>query len=245
MTITTPLRRPWIPRAWVTGLILLLAALLVMAAPSARAADQAPIRTITGGTTGLYYPYGVAVLADGALAVVNFVGNSVTVYAAGADGNVAPIRTIAGTNTGLNRPSGVAVLADGALAISNFANSNTSSVTVYAAGATGNVAPIRTIAGGTTGLIYPVGVAVLADGALAVSNRGTSSSSVTVYAAGADGNVAPIRTIAGGTTGLNTPGGVAVLADGALAVSNGGTPFSHGVRGGRGWERGPNPHDRR
>ena len=89
--------------------------------------------------------------------------------------------------------------------ISYVANNTGNSVTKYALGADGNMAPIGTISGAATGLSGPVGVALGAGGTLYVSNNdfGASNPSVTVYAAGANGNVAPIRKITGAATGLN------------------------------------------
>ncbi|HET6947958.1 MAG TPA: hypothetical protein VFJ45_09125, partial [bacterium] len=86
------------------------------------------------------------------------------------------------------------------------ANRSGQSVTVYEPSATGDVAPIRTISGTSTGLNVPYGVALDAAGILYVSNG--ASNSITVYAPGATGDVAPIRTISGANTGLNGPRGM-------------------------------------
>jgi len=61
--------------------------------------------------------------------------------------------TIAGVNTGLF-PTGIAL--DGA---GNIYVANQGSITVYAAGASGNATPIATIAGVNTGLNVPVRLA--------------------------------------------------------------------------------------
>ena len=53
------------------------------------------------------------------------------------------------------------------------AYNDTYSVTVYAALANGNVAPIRTIAGRSTQLSYPTGIAVDGSGHIYVANPGT------------------------------------------------------------------------
>jgi sugar lactone lactonase YvrE len=88
------------------------------------------------------------------------------------------------------------------------ANRNTSSVTVYPIGATGNVKPIRDIQGSKTGLRYPHDVAVDASGAIYAANTGASS--VTVYAPGDTGNAKPIETISGRRTRLTGPTGIAI-----------------------------------
>jgi hypothetical protein len=80
------------------------------------------------------------------------------VFAPGANGNVAPLRAIGGPRTGLSGAGGVALDPVGELYASNtfdFSASG-SSITVYAPGASGNVAPLRTIQGPTTRLNSPV-----------------------------------------------------------------------------------------
>ena len=79
----------------------------------------------------------------------------VTVYAEGATGDATPIQDISGSNTGLDFPNDVAVDASGNIYVANGGNAYSNSVTVYAAGATGNVAPIQDISGSMTGLVYP------------------------------------------------------------------------------------------
>jgi hypothetical protein len=99
------------------------------------------------------------------------------------------------------------------LAVSNiFAIGN--SVTVYARTANGNVAPLRTLSGGATGLNNLHGPAVdTVNNELAVAN--TDSNSVTVYARTANGNVAPLRTLVGAATGLNSPTSLAITVGAA------------------------------
>lgn len=52
--------------------------------------NVAPARTITGASTGISDPLGIAVNASGQVYVSNNKSNTVTIYAAGASGNVAP-----------------------------------------------------------------------------------------------------------------------------------------------------------
>jgi hypothetical protein len=82
----------------------------------------------------------------------------------------------------------------------------TNAVLVFAANATGNTAPLRTITGSLTGLNVPIGLAQDSQGNLYVANR--SGSTVTVYAPLATGNVAPLRTLTAPT--MLAPQGVAV-----------------------------------
>jgi DNA-binding beta-propeller fold protein YncE len=102
------------------------------------------------------------------------------------------------------------------------ANYNNNTVTVYAANPSGNVtsAPLATIGGGSTGINFPVGVALDASGKIYVANN--SNNTVTVYAANPSGNVtsAPLATIGGGSTGINSPRGVALDASGKIYVAN-------------------------
>src|SRR5437899_1047168 len=168
-----------------------------------------PTRTITGAHTGMNGPVGIARDAAGNLYVANAgnsccgLGNSITVYGAGARGDAAPTATIVGGNTGLDAPSGVALDAAGHLYV---ANADGNSITVYGSRATGNATPSATITGGSTGLNRPVGIALDVAGRIYVANSGDNS--ITVYAAGASGNAAPLLTIAGATTGLNAPLGI-------------------------------------
>lgn len=93
------------------------------------------------------------------------------------------------------------------------ANFGSSTVTAFASGASGNVAPIATIGGAMTHLDAPTAVTLDAAGNLYVANRFSSGSdpgAVTVYPAGSNGNVAPTQYIRGGQTGVNYPVGIAV-----------------------------------
>ncbi len=181
--------------------------------------NVAPIRTITGGNTGLSGPLGLAVDAAGDLYCSNFFGTTVTVYGPGANGNATPIRTISGSNTALGNAYGIALDAAGKLyVVDNLSQfGGTDELTVYAAGANGNVAPLQNITGANTGMYGATYVAVDATNKIYVTND--YASTVTVYAAGATGNVAPIATIAGANTGIRSPGGIAVDAAGNIYVA--------------------------
>ena len=144
--------------------------------------------------------------------------NSVTVYPAGARGHAAPIRTISGSNTELNFPQSMALDADKNIYTTNGLNpSEDWLVAVFAAGANGNVAPIRSISGSNTGLHDPAGIALDAGNNVYVTN---GNNRVTVYAAGANGNVARIQAISGSNTRLRQPFGIAVNAEGQIYVMN-------------------------
>jgi hypothetical protein len=253
--------------------------------PQQASGDVTPVQEITGSNTGLSYPIGVAVDQNDDVYAVNYTGGgtnhlgSVTVYAAGATGNVSPTATIAGSKTDLYGPQGIAIdpvngdiyvsaeptgsdpatvsSEEGRISIyapgsngnvtplgvihgsatqlgnpfgltldsagniyvaSRASGSENDSVAVFAAGSTGDVAPIRIIQGDRTELAEPSQVALDSSLNMYVVNHGGES--VTVYAAGANGNVAPIRRITGDRTKLNHPFGVAVDSDGGVYVAN-------------------------
>jgi DNA-binding beta-propeller fold protein YncE len=76
-----------------------------------------------------------------------------------------------------------------------------SSLRVFPQSADGDIAPLRIIRGGNTGLAAPVSIDVDAThGEIFVANG--DDDSITVYDIAASGNVAPVRRIAGASTGL-------------------------------------------
>ncbi len=155
-------------------------------------------------------------------------GNSIEVFPISANGNVPPIQYISGSNTQLYAPEGIAVDASGNMYVANiypFSGSvGYGSVTIYAAGGTGNVAPIAVISGPSTGLDHPSGIALdPVNGDIYVANVDLShaaKASITIYSPGANGNVAPIGVIKGASTGLICPGGLALDASGNIYVPN-------------------------
>ena len=101
---------------------------------------MAPKATISGASTGLSNPHGLGFDSSGRLFVAN-AGNSVTEYPR-RQREVAPKATISGASTGLNFPEGLGFDSSGRLFV---ANGHGNSVTEYAPGASGNVAPTATI----------------------------------------------------------------------------------------------------
>lgn len=132
-----------------------------------------PIASIHGPHTGLNGAAGLTIGRDGQIYAANFgyypgyvwpgpSYGSVTVYRRGANGDASPIREIKGDypsndRTGLSGgPCGEPALdSEGNVYVATV-TSNT--VRVFGPDATGNVAPIRTIAGPSTGIGSPVGV---------------------------------------------------------------------------------------
>ena len=167
--------------------------------------DAIPVRVIGGANTGLAGVPALRVAPNGELYAADQDGNNIKVFAAGASGDVAPVRKIGGPgpSTLLSAPGALEFdpTGNGQLYVTNF---HGASITVYAAGADGDATPVRTIAGSSTGLLFPTGLRFDSAGLLYVSNY--IANSVMVYAPGATGDAAPVRTFIGGNTGLNRPG---------------------------------------
>src|SRR2546427_8678105 len=124
-------------------------------------------------------------------------GQATTLLTAGTTPGSA---VVAATSAGVSATATVAVTG-GVAGKPLYVANQSGSITVYAAGASGNATPTATIAGDNTGLFGPVGIALDGAGNIYV----TSGNSIMVYAAGASGNAPPTATISGSNTGLGTP----------------------------------------
>ncbi len=102
---------------------------------------------------------------------------------------------------------------------STFGFGHPARLTGYAAGATGDAAPLTDVVGAATGLSGATGVARDPQGLVWASNS-FAPVSLTAYAATATGNSAPVATISGAATGLAGPAGLAFDFSGRLAVAN-------------------------
>src|SRR5271163_319799 len=193
----------------------------------------APIATISGIATGLAYPEGIALDSDRNIYVANlYTANtatslkyspSITVYAAGSDGDASPISIIAGNNTGLSNPSGIGLDSNRNLYAMGYLDNVGYSVNVYPAGSDGNVAPAATIAGADTGLDDPSGIVLDSGGSLYVLNSyggPADSGSVNVYRAGSSGDAVPFSTMTSNFTGLDFASGITVDSTGNIYVAN-------------------------
>src|SRR5208282_321840 len=133
--------------------------------PAQSTGNMTPSAVIVGSNTGLAFPAGIAVDSAGNIYVANAATDAITEFPPGLTGTVnpTPSNTISGPNTGLNTPYGIAIDSSGLIYVTNEGGyeGNNVSVTVYASGATGNAAPLTTIAGSLTQLARPMGVAVI------------------------------------------------------------------------------------
>jgi sugar lactone lactonase YvrE len=193
--------------------------------------NDPPLRTITGSKTGMFNPNGIALdPINGDIYVANLnpsnVAPSVLIYAPDANGNVPPIGTITGAKTGLQFPGGLALDSSGNIYVPNGGGTSNSlgTVTVYAAGSVGNVAPIQTITGLYRQLDGPTQVALNSSSKhIYVANlygRRAVGGHVAVYAAGANGMARAIRLIAGSLTQLVEPQGIALDGSNNIYVAN-------------------------
>lgn len=109
--------------------------------------DAAPIRVITGPSTQMDWPTGLAVDEErGELYVANDMGDSVLVFRTDADGDAAPIRALKGPQTNIKNPTGVYLdTKNSELLVSNFGNHT---ATVYKMPAGGDIPPLRKIRSG-------------------------------------------------------------------------------------------------
>ena len=198
--------------------------------PAGSDGDVRPIATIggtrTGDNTGLNDPVGLGFDSAGNLYVLNSSGGpdtngSITVYPPAANGNVAPKAIIANgvkdKQTKFESPAGMALDVAGNIYVTNDGSANggsdSDSITIYAAGKFGDVAPIKIISGPNTGLNLPHGIGIDSDGKIYVANDGSDNKgvdNVTVYAPGSSGDAKPIVVILGSLTGLGKPGGLVV-----------------------------------
>jgi sugar lactone lactonase YvrE len=194
------------------------------------------------GNTAISNPGGIGYWAD-RLYVTNVAANSITVYPAGANGSPSPIVTIQGEHTLLDSPTAIAFDSHGNIYVANAGKGGggQDSITKYAAGSSGDAAPVAHINGANTKLFSPSGLTVDSSGNIYVANPGSTTyaanqkpvvealDSITVYSPGSTGNIAPVRTISGNLTRLSSPSGIAVDSSGNLYVDSLGVQGSQGA----------------
>jgi hypothetical protein len=120
--------------------------------PTSTPINIAPSLYISGATTQIGQPTGVALDANANIYVSDQSSTvcgatrcgAVLVFAPTATGNVAPIRTIAGTNTKLFAPTDVKIDSTGLIYVADSTPAGAGVIYVFAATASGNVAPTTT-----------------------------------------------------------------------------------------------------
>lgn len=163
--------------------------------------------------------------------------NAVVIYRRQSEGLEPPLRSILGSQTDLADPHGIVWdEVNDEIIVSDHGNANKEGTTlsstdyynsearlqlnlggqflppaihVYDGANKGNVKPLRTIKGPSTGLNWPMGLAVDASrNEVAVAN--SADNSILFFRRTDSGNVRPLRIIKGGRTGINRPMGVAI-----------------------------------
>ena len=165
----------------------------IVSFPLGASGDVAPSSTIGGASTGLQSAGGLAIDAQHALYVTTPL--AILVFAPGANGNVAPARTIAGPTAlpSTDAFASIAVAPDGTIFAASQASSSPQNpkILVFAPGANGDVAPIRTLTGPTTTMQAVLSVSYFFTGIAVVD----ASQHVLFFSTSADGDVAPKRTL--------------------------------------------------
>jgi DNA-binding beta-propeller fold protein YncE len=155
----------------------------------------------------------------------------IDVYRKTANGEDKPLRTLKGDNTHLEDAHGIAIdPKNGWMFVSNHGSASSPtrkggrfdppSITVYPLKATGDTAPIRTIAGPRTQLNWPAHIFVDREhGELYVAND--AGDSILIFHETDNGDVAPMRALKGSQTGLKNPTSLFVdTKNDELLVSN-------------------------
>jgi hypothetical protein len=193
-----------------------------------------PIRSLPfNTTTGLSDVSGLAVDPTGDIYASND-PTGVLIFSSTATGSVAPADTIpsapdslGGDLSTLQVSYADAVDTNGNLYVVNTPPTNaiavppiTDPIVVFAPGATGNVAPTRSLGGALTTLTVGSARSIATDtaGNLYVANVVSGVSSILIFSPTATGNTPPLRDITGSNTQLGCLGGIALDTEGYLYV---------------------------
>lgn len=117
-------------------------------APTATPMNLAPVATISGATSGLGLPTGVALDSNGNIYVVDQNSSlcgcaAILKYAAGG-ASVTPLTTIYGSATLLHAPTDIRVDSKGQIYVADSTTAGAGVIYIFASTASGNVAPVTT-----------------------------------------------------------------------------------------------------
>jgi hypothetical protein len=181
----------------------------IRAYPMGTLGNIPPVRTITGPNTTLGGVYGIDL--SGAELYASSSSGPVSVFDASATGDVAPLRSI-DAMTGA-----YAIEQDGDELFVARDFTDASSVYAFDRNASGAAAPLRHLAGTSTGLgCCNLGLAATPTELFVCQYY---DSRILVWPRSADGDSAPVRTLGGSTTGLSLPLDIAVR-DNEIFVAN-------------------------
>jgi hypothetical protein len=142
----------------------------------------------------------------------------VLVFDASEGATREPVRTLTGPSTGLDeRATNIAVDANGYVYVIRDSPGSDGSILVFAPGADGDEAPVRTIRGSTTGLDFASTLALDASRNLYVGIA--EGGPILVFPPDADGDVAPVRRI-GAVQDIQSVGSLFVTGADRLFVGN-------------------------
>ena len=189
--------------------------------------SSTPLRFLTGPTTLLNNPVGLAFYSAGKsdgsgdqYIVADKDNNSITTYTATDNDNAAPVRTITGpligtTGTGLDQPSGIALYYPNSTISTTdeilVANSGNDTITAYTRINFDNANPLWTIDETADGFTQatPCGIAVdNTNKKIYVANSGDDS--IGVYNIANETSIGLDSVLQGASTGLSHPCGIAV-----------------------------------
>ena len=147
--------------------------------------------------SGVSSPAGMVMNQQGELFVAEPITTGIFVFAKNSDGHFVQVGQIAGDYTDLANPQALAFDSNGRLLVGDF----TAGVVIFAAGATGNVAPVQWITGIS-------GDGVLADSSNRIWVTDSVNNAIDEFASNASGGATPLRTIHGHRTTLSNPTGL-------------------------------------
>jgi hypothetical protein len=211
---------------YVGGFVGSQAEILVYA--SGATGSATPLRTILESASSSVIPAAITVDSAGLIYVAGpgtSSANSIAVFSAAANGLSTPIRLIQGAPqlSSMSDINGIAVDASGNLYVATNVGTittDTGLIAIFAAGATGNVAPTRTI----TSSAFFTGIATDASGNIyAAEDTATSTSStaaIVEFSSGASGAATPSKTISGTATALTFGGGLSRDSAGNIYIMN-------------------------